>query len=232
MRALPTQPIYNEDGTWAGPVGLAMYVGDIANPIGKMKENTSTTKGYNVLGNIYAEIKPLDWLIFKTTLGIQALFWDEEGWTPKYDWQPIAQPESEASRKFDKSITWLWDNTLTFVKTFNQKHAFTAMIGSSMQANTYEFMSGSVQGFISETAKQLSNGLLEPTLYGNKSDWALLSFMGRVTYGYDNRYLLTATFRADGSSRFAKKNRWGYFPSVALAWRMSEEHWCRIWSDR
>ena len=225
MRALPTQPIYNEDGTWAGPVGLAMYVGDIANPIGKMKENTSTTKGYNVLGNIYAEIKPLDWLIFKTTLGIQALFWDEEGWTPKYDWQPIAQPESEASRKFDKSITWLWDNTLTFVKTFNQKHAFTAMIGSSMQANTYEFMSGSVQGFISETAKQLSNGLLEPTLYGNKSDWALLSFMGRVTYGYDNRYLLTATFRADGSSRFAKKNRWGYFPSVALAWRMSEEHW-------
>ena len=225
MRALPTQPIYNEDGTWAGPVGLAMYVGDIANPIGKMKENTSTTKGYNLLGNIYAEIKPVDWLIFKTTFGIQALFWDEEGWTPKYDWQPIAQPESEASRKFDKSITWLWDNTLTFVKTFKQKHNFTAMIGSSMQANTYEFMSGSVQGFISETAKQLSNGLLEPTIYGNKSDWALLSFMGRVTYGYDNRYLLTATFRADGSSRFAKKNRWGYFPSVALAWRMSEEHW-------
>ena len=225
MRALPTQPIYNEDGTWAGPVGLAMYVGDIANPIGKMKENTSTTKGYNLLGNIYAEIKPVDWLIFKTTFGIQALFWDKEGWTPKYDWQPIAQPESEASRSFDKSITWLWDNTLTFVKTFKQKHNFTAMIGSSMQANTYEFMSGSVQGFISETAKQLSNGLLEPTLYGNKSDWALLSFMGRVTYGYDNRYLLTATFRADGSSRFAKKNRWGYFPSVALAWRMSEEHW-------
>ena len=225
MRALPTQPIYNEDGTWAGPVGLAMYVGDIANPIGKMMENTSTTKGYNILGNIYAEIKPVDWLIFKTTFGIQALFWDKEGWTPKYDWQPIAQPESEASREFDKSITWLWDNTLTFVKTFKQKHNFTAMIGSSMQANTYEFMSGSVQGFISETAKQLSNGLLEPTIYGNKSDWALLSFMGRVTYGYDNRYLLTATFRADGSSRFAKKNRWGYFPSVALAWRMSEEHW-------
>jgi TonB-linked SusC/RagA family outer membrane protein len=94
-----------------------------------------------------------------------------------------------------------------------------------MQANNYEYMSGAVQGFISAEARQLSNGLLEPTLSGNKSDWALLSFMGRVTYGYDNRYLLTATFRADGSSRFAKKNRWGYFPSVAIAWRMSEEHW-------
>ncbi len=225
MRALPTQAIKNEDGTWAGPVGLAMYVGDIANPIGKMKMNTNSTKGYNLLGNIYAEIKPLDWLIFKTTFGIQVMYWDKQSWTPAYDWQPIAQPESQVFRSFDKSITWLWDNTLSFVKTFKEKHNFTAMIGSSMQANDYEFMSGAVQGFVSENARQLSNGLLEPTIYGNKSDWALLSFMGRVTYGYDNRYLLTATFRADGSSRFAKKNRWGYFPSVALAWRMSEEHW-------
>ena len=225
MRALPTQAIKNEDGTWAGPVGLAMYVGDIANPVGKMMENTSSTKGYNLLGNIYAEIKPLDWLIFKTTFGMQVMYWDQQSWTPAYDWQPIAQPESQVFRSFDKSITWLWDNTLSFVKTFKDKHNFTAMIGSSMQANDYEFMSGAVQGFVSENARQLSNGLLEPTIYGNKSDWALLSFMGRVTYGYDNRYLLTATFRADGSSRFAKKNRWGYFPSVALAWRMSEEHW-------
>jgi len=225
MLALPTQAIKNEDGTWAGPVGQSMYVGDIANPIGKMMENSNVTKGYNLLGHIYAEFKPLDWLIFKTTFGIQTLFWDSESWRPQYDWQPIAQPESEASRTYNKSITWLWDNTLSFVKTFKEKHAFTAMIGSSMQSNTYEYMSGTAQGFISETARQLSNGLLEPTLSGNKSDWALLSFLGRVTYDYDNRYLLTATFRADGSSRFAKKNRWGYFPSVAVAWRISEEHW-------
>ena len=225
MRALPTQAIKNEDGTWAGPEGLAMYVGDITNPIGKMKTSKSTTKGYNLLGNLYAEIKPLDWLIFKTTFGLQVMYWDTEGWSPAYDWKPIAQPESQLSHSFDKSITWLWDNTLSFVKTFKQKHNFTAMIGSSMQANNYEYMSGAVQGFISDEARQLSNGLLEPTLGGNKSDWALLSFMSRVTYGYDNRYLVTATFRADGSSRFAKNNRWGYFPSVALAWRMSEEHW-------
>ena len=225
MRALPTQAIKNEDGSWAGPVGLAMYVGDITNPIGKMNENSSITKGYNLLGNIYAEIKPVDWVIFKSTFGMQVMYWDTEGWSPAYDWKPIAQPESQVSHSFDKSVTWLWDNTLSFVKTFNKKHSFTAMIGSSMQANSYEYMSGAVQGFISEEAKQLSNGLLEPTLGGNKSDWALLSFMGRVTYGYDNRYLLTATFRADGSSRFAKKNRWGFFPSVAAAWRMSEEQW-------
>ena len=224
MRALPTQPVTNEDGSWAGPVGLAMFVGDIANPIGKMMENSSTTKGYNLLGNIYAEIKPVDWLVFRSTFGMQLLFWDTEGWTPKYDWQPIAQPESEKSRGFYKSVTWLWDNTLTFNKTFD-KHSVTAMIGESMQTNTYEYMSGAVQGFISQTASQLSNGLLEPTMGGNKSDWALLSFMARATYSYDNRYMITATVRADGSSRFSKKNRWGVFPSVAAAWRLSEEQW-------
>lgn len=225
MRALPTQAIYNEDGSWAGPVGLAMYVGDIANPIGKMMENTSKTSGYNLLGNIYAEIKPVDWLIFRTTFGMQVMYWDTDSWTPKYDWQPIAQPESQTYRSFDKSVTWLWDNTLTFNKTFNKDHSVTAMIGSSMQSNTYEFMNGAIQGFISESARQLSNGTLEPTLYGNKSDWALLSFMARATYSYANRYMITGTVRADGSSRFAKKHRWGVFPSVALAWRMSEEQW-------
>ena len=225
MIALPTQAIKNEDGTWAGPVGLAMYVGDVANPIGKMMENQSTTNGYNLLGNIYAEIKPLDCLTFKSTFGMQVMYWDTNKWTPQYDWAPIAQPESEAFRSFDKSVTWLWDNTLTFMKTIKQKHALTAMIGESMQANTYEFMSGSIQGFISESAQQLSNGTLDPVLAGNKSDWALLSFMARVSYGYDNRYLITATCRADGSSRFAKQNRWSIFPSAALAWRVSEEPW-------
>lgn len=225
MVALPTQAIYNEDGSWAGPTGLSMYVGDIANPIGKMMENTSKTSGYNLLGNIYAELKPWEWLTFRTNFGIQVMYWDTDKWTPKYDWQPIAQPESETYRSFEKSITWLWDNTLTFNKTFKQKHAVTAMIGESMQTNTYDFMNGAIQGFISESARQLSNGTLNPTIAGNKSDWALLSFMARASYGYDNRYLITATVRADGSSRFAKKNRWGVFPSVALAWRMSEEQW-------
>ncbi len=223
MKALPTQAIKNEDGSWAGPVGLAMYVGDIANPIGKMMENSSSTKGYNLLGNIYAEIKPWEWLVFKSTFGIQTLFWDSKSWTPKYDWEPIEQPESQASRTYNKSITWLWDNTLTFNKLIADKHNVTAMIGSSAQANTYEYMSGTVQGFISETAQELSNGILEPTLSGNGSDWALLSFMARANYTYDNRYLLTATVRADGSSRFSKANRWGVFPSVSAAWRLSEE---------
>ena len=69
----------------------------------------------------------------------------------------------------------------------------------------------------------MDNGTLEPTVNGNGSDWALLSYLGRVNYTYDNKYLLTATIRRDGSSRFSKKNRWSNFPSVSLAWRLSED---------
>ena len=72
MLALPTQAIKNDDGSWAGPVGLPMYVGDIANPIGKMMTNSTATKGFNILGNIYAEVKPWEWLTFKTIVGVQA----------------------------------------------------------------------------------------------------------------------------------------------------------------
>ena len=225
MLALPTQAIKNDDGSWAGPVGLPMYVGDIANPIGKMMTNSTATKGFNILGNIYAEVKPWEWLTFKTIVGVQALFWDDKGWSPKYDWQPISQPESYASRKYNKSLTLLWDNTLTFNKTFAEKHQLTVMVGSSAQSNTYEYLGGSIMGFISPTAQQLDNGTLEPTVNGNGSDWALLSYLGRINYTYDNKYLLTATIRRDGSSRFGKNNRWGTFPSVSLAWRISQENW-------
>lgn len=226
LLALPTQEMYHEDGTWAGPNGLAMYVGDQPNPVGKMKENSNKTKGYNFLGNVFIEITPWEPLVFKSTLGVQALFWDEDNWAPKYDWEPIPQPESFAYNKFNKSLTLSWDNTLTFNKTFKEKHAVNAMIGVSMQSNSYKFMDGSIQGFLSPAVRQLSNGTIEDTktLGGNTSEWALLSFMARANYVYDNRYYITATIREDGSSRFAKGHRWGTFPSVSVAWRPSNEH--------
>ena len=151
-----------------------------------------------MLGNLYAEVKPWEFLTFKSLLGLQAMFWDSKNWTPKYNWEPIAQPESYASRSYNKSITILWDNTLTFHKTFADKHSVTAMIGSSIQTNTYEFAGGSIMGFVSPTAQQLSNGTLDPTVWGNGSDWALASFMGRLNYSYDSRCLLPMTIHHDG----------------------------------
>src|SRR5581483_1199646 len=91
------------------------------------------------------------------------------------------------------------------------------------QANKLRFMKGSVEGFQSDRTRQLSNGTLPPTLGGSESEWGLLSFMGRANYSYDDRYFLTATLRRDGSSRFGDGKKWGLFPSIAGAWRISNE---------
>ncbi|NDV68529.1 TonB-dependent receptor [Dysgonomonas sp. 25] len=223
MGALPTQPIYNDDGTYSGPGDPAYQYGDIKNPVGAAKMSSDKTNGYNVLGNIYAEIKPIDKITFKTLGGVDFKFWDKNSFSPKYDWKPIPQPESYLYEESNKSLTYLWDNTLTYMDTFKEDHHVNVMIGSSAQNNVYNRMNASVQGFLSDNNNQLNNGLTDPTVGGTKNDWAVLSFMARANYNYADRYMVTATVRRDGSSRFSKDNRWGTFSSFSGAWRLSEE---------
>ncbi|NEU08532.1 TonB-dependent receptor [Flavihumibacter sp. R14] len=224
MAALPGQPIFNADGSWAGPVGQSSWYGDIRNPIGEATINDNTTTGYNILGNINAEIGILPQLKFKTTGGVQASFWDSRSWSPKYNWQPIAQPFSTLNQQSNKSITWLFDNYLTYEATFNAKHNLTVLGGTSAQDNRYDQVNASKANFISDGAQQLDNGTTLPTAGGNASDWALLSFIGRANYSYSDKYLITATVRRDGSSRFGENNRWGWFPSGSVKWRISSEN--------
>lgn len=226
MSALPTQPIYNPDGSYAGPVGQPSWVGDVANPVGKATLNSNSTKGYNILGNIFAELTLLRGLKFKTTGGVQASFWDSRNWAPKYDWKPIPQPNSYLAEAYSKSLTWLWDNYFTYETRFAD-HSLSLMAGTSAQTSRYDGMNGSIQQFASDVTQQLNNGTLLPTVGGTANEWALLSLMGRVNYSYNNKYLLTATVRRDGSSRFGKDNRYGTFPSASAAWRISQEEFFR-----
>lgn len=223
MAALPVQPIYNPDGTYSGPVGQASWYGDIRNPIGTATIVDNSIQGYNAVGNLYAELTLMKGLKFKTTGGIAASFFNNRSWSPKYNWQPIPQPNSTLYQASNKSITLLWDNYFTYNTTIHEKHNLTVLAGSSAQNNRFDYMNGSIQGFASSTTQQLNNGTLNPTIGGTASEWALLSFIGRVNYGYDNKYLLTATLRRDGSSRFGSENKWGWFPSASAAWRISNE---------
>ena len=223
MGSLPTQMIYNEDGSFSGPGAESKFYGDLRNPIGTAKLENSTTKGYNALGSIFTEISLLKNLVYKSTGGIDFKFWDNVNFSPKYDWTPIPVPNSYRGESSNKSLTYLWDNTLTFMETFKEKHNLNVMLGSSAQNNIYNYMSASVKEFLSDDFSQLNNGLLDPTVGGSKNEWALLSFFGRVNYSYDDRYLLTATVRHDGTSRITSSNRWGTFPSFSAAWRLSEE---------
>lgn len=227
MAALPVQPVFNPDGTYSGPVGQASWYGDIANPIGKATINENKTSGYNVLGNIYTEISLMKELKFKSTGGVQALFYDNRSWAPKYNWQPIPQPNSYLFEQYNKSLTWLWDNYLTYDEYFSNKHHLTLLAGSSAQNNRYDYLNGSIQNFASDNTQQINNGTTQQTIGGSASEWALLSFIGRANYSFDDKYLFTGTLRRDGSSRFGEKSRWGWFPSGSFAWRLSDENFMK-----
>jgi TonB-linked SusC/RagA family outer membrane protein len=223
MASLPTQTIFNDDGTYSGPGAEAKFYGDLRNPIGTAYIEKNTTNGYNALGNLYGEVYFFDKFTYKMLGGIDFKFWDNESFSPKYDWKPIPVPNSYKGQSSNKSFTYLWDNTLTYMDTFNDRHNLNVMIGSSAQNNVYNYMSASIKDFLSDKNNQLNNGLLDPTVGGSKNEWALLSFFGRINYNFDNKYLLTATIRRDGTSRITRENRWGTFPSFSGAWRISEE---------
>lgn len=224
--SLPTRPIYDANGGWAGPGSNPLLYGDIDNPIGKAMIVENSTKGYNIQGNIYAEAEILKDLKFKSLGRMEANFWYTRTWSPKYQWGVKSQENSYLSEGSNRSITLLWDNTLTYDKTFGEHHV-NAVVGSSAQNNQYNYLNASVQKFPSESTQQIDNGILQPVQHGNASEWAIMSYLGRVNYSFADKYYLTGTIRRDGSSRFGVDNRWGWFPSAALAWRISNENFLK-----
>ncbi|GGF73020.1 SusC/RagA family TonB-linked outer membrane protein [Wenyingzhuangia marina] len=229
--SLPTQPIYDVDGNYTGPVGQALYSGDIDNPIGKSNIVESITKGYNLQGNVYGELTVLDNFKFKTIFGVEANFWDTRTWAPSYSWGSKISPNAFLSEGSNKSLTMLWDNTLTYNKEFDNGSSITGIIGTSAQENTFKYISGSIQGFISEQAQTINNGLIQPTINGSGSEWSIFSYFARAQYDFENKYYITATVRRDGSSRFGKGNKYGTFPSASLAWRLSKEEFLKNYNS-
>ncbi len=223
MNALPTQEIYNEDGTWAGPVGNSYWVGSVRNPLGNIMVGNSKTNGYNLLASIAGEISFTKWLKFRSHFGYDQKMWYNDNFTPKYDFDPIPIDISTRYESADRSFTYLWDNYFTFDHTFAKKHYVNIMAGTSAQWSHHKYLTGKMQGFLFDNVNQLNNGLEMENITGSESSWALMSYMARANYSYDDRYLITATVRYDGSSRFGANNRWGCFPSASAAWRISEE---------
>lgn len=226
MLALPTQPVFREDGTYSGPVSQAIYDGDIVNPVGLSKTVNNNTKGYNLMGSVFGELEIIEGLKFKSTFGLQANLWDDRTWAPAYHWDTSINSDSYLRQEYNKAFTWLWDNILTYEKTV-AKHRFSLMTGTSAQEYRRNYINGSIKGFTSEITQQLYNGTTQKNVGGSTESWALFSYMGRVNYTFADKYLITATLRRDGSSRFGENNRFGLFPSASVAWRISEEGFFR-----
>ncbi len=124
--------------------------------------------------------------------------------------------------------TWLNENILTFQRLYNKRHSVNLLGGFTMQNSAYKYYSIKTTQIPNETLGMAGMDQGEPNKIESLwSDWSMMSFLGRVNYNYRSKYYVTASFRADGSSKFGGKNRFGYFPSTALAWTFSKEKFMR-----
>lgn len=236
----PIFPLYVETGSlgFKDPTSMwntfVKYGFQLWHPYSLTYEASKEVKTDNIIGTVFGEYKIIDGLTFKTSAGInssdahQEWYWNEgqnwgySGW--------VAASGTYSTRRVDN---WVWENTLNYNKTFNEDHNVTALVGYSMQDQMTTFSNLSGTGFPNDLVHTI-NASTTQTGTSLKSEWALISYLARATYSYKGKYLASASVRADGCSRFGSNNRWGYFPSVSAAWRISEEKFMqstRGWLD-
>lgn len=213
----------------SNPVALAFFTNDKRN-------------NFKTFGNVYAEYAFLRdrQLKFKTNLGVDLNmthnkafnqnFGDDNGGGNPID-AGLGRQNRPNGLNEDRGqeTTITWNNTLNYTKNI-QKHTVSAMVGTEYISNESSSIGGSRQRFdyIRETFQYLNyGGLLDQNNGGSGSEWSLFSLFGSATYMYATKYILTANFRADASSRFAPNNQWGYFPSVSAGWKISNENFMK-----
>ncbi|PKQ66832.1 SusC/RagA family TonB-linked outer membrane protein [Labilibaculum manganireducens] len=199
---------------------------DYPNPVAQIAYDNYRTEQFRLLGNVFAELEIIKDLKLKTSYGLNRSV------TDTYDFDPVYFVNTNQNngvnkvyRGYDRSVYQTWENTLAYNKTIG-KHDVGALVGFTKEKSRYEWLTGSKTNVPNEDeALWYLNGAADGDLTtGSAEEYTLMSYLGRINYSYDNKYLMTVNFRADGSSRFADGNRWGYFPSVALGWKLSEEN--------
>ena len=222
LSQIPTIPIYFADGTY----GVNPFQ-KFDNPVGNLRETSNQAVVYQVIGNLYGEFDILKNLRVRSSVGIDYRTQSENQFTSiNYPGTSGSDPATlgSASTANNNQTIWLNENTVTWNPTLGDKHHLTLLAGESQQASNRFTSGASVRGFSNNAVPYLSAGTTVVGIpYSYADSWALLSFFGRATYDYDNRYFLQASLRDDGTSRFVDKYRHGLFPAVSAAWRVSRE---------
>lgn len=223
-RSQPIIPVYDIMGNFAG--SKAPEMGNSGNPVAMLyRARNNSGKWTRAIGNFFVEILPLPGLSVKSLLGYNFGQWNGRSYTiPNYE-------HSEPNRvnglgiSTNNSLQWNWTNTINYIRQIGDDHDINVVLGTEAIENTYEFANASRSQYFSEDPSymQLDVGEINRDNSGSGSEWALFSIFGRVNYQFMNRYLVEATFRRDGSSRFGPENRYGNFPALSVAWTLSEE---------
>ncbi|MDR0893083.1 MAG: TonB-dependent receptor [Mediterranea sp.] len=215
----PTVAVTSSEGSFDGPADVWMP----ENAVGLASIRTNENRRTNFRFNTYLEATLLKGLTLKTEISTDWNFNNNYYYQPDYSFG-IKTSDTRSSRwTKTQSKYWSWRNILTYIRSFG-KHSVNAMLGQEMSKSNWEQQVGSATGFLTNTTPDLSAGDADKSrASGQRVSNSIASFFGRAFYSFDERYLLTATIRRDGSSKFATGKKWGWFPSVALAWRASQE---------
>jgi len=200
------------------------------NPIMSLKNEynvkTNTYSGYNG----FVEYDIMKGLKLKVSGGytsdnrVGEVFWNSK----TRGGMPTSTQKTNATYSNSNRLTWLNENILTYQTNIKKKHFFNGMIGLTMQDSKLKMYGMQTILIPNESLGMAGMGQGTPsTMSSAFADWSMLSYLGRINYNYKSKYYLTASFRADGSSKFVKKNRFGYFPSFSAAWTFTQEKFMR-----
>lgn len=229
----PVWPVYNQDGSYNYQgngywrIGTDYQHNAILNPVAMANLQSDIVDRVSLTGKLFAGYEFIDGVSFTTSLGGEYYSAMNNTYRSKelpyvghtyYD----SPSNGEAYSSSGFYYNWIWENQLTYTKTFANDHNLSIILVQSAQMETYKSNSVSSSLFPNDYIESVGGGIIEKG-NSNITQWSLASYLGRVQYSFKGKYLLSAAIRADGSSRFGKNNRWGYFPSGSAAWRVSDE---------
>ena len=226
----PTIPVKNPDGSWyyaTEDPSISSYFEGTWNPVSEASEVTNELSTDRVLGDAYAIFTPIKNVTFKTNFGVDIANEKQYEYYSSKSTAGIGTGNTGVGgQTYQRKTSQLTDNILTYSNEWNNKHRLSATAVYSWQEYIYEDLSVNGSGFQNDAtgANDVSYATRESiSTASNKYSNRLISWTARSSYSYADKYLLTITGRYDGSSRFGENNKWGFFPSVGLAWRVDQE---------
>ena len=224
LQQAPDVVVRNADGSFAGPPADPTAVSSVINPVAQALSITNKLNRNNLNANIYNDIRFTKDLTLRSEIGGDFNYSDNLYFTPTYSWGRFVNPTASLSERRQQSSFYIIKNYLTYTHTFNQKHNVTALLGHEVQGSSWNGIEAGRSGFYSNDIKTLNLGeAATATNNEYKGSQSLESAYARGIYSYGDKYSLTATVRADRSSKFAQGQQVGYFPSFAASWRLTEE---------
>lgn len=229
----PIFPVYNADGSYNYQGNGYLRIGtdyehnEVLNPVAMARLQSNVTDRMSITGKVYAELELMKGLSYKLSLGGDYYGAHNDKYRQsslplkgKDYYDSPSNPVGYSSSSF--FFNWLVENQLTYTTTINKKHNITAILVQSAQKETKKTDNVTATDYPNDYIQTVNGGTV--TKGGSdKTQWSIASYLARVQYNYEGRYMLSAAIRTDGSSRFGKNNRWGYFPSASVAWRISDE---------